>query len=84
MIEAETVWLSFVRLADARGISLSRLTKDAGFNQNSLTRGKWKSKVGQWRSPRVSTVIKVCESAGITLTEWAHLVETMQKEKEMK
>lgn len=84
MIEAETVWLSFERLAAIRNVSLSHLTKAAGFNQNSLTRGKWKSTVGQWRSPRISTLIKVCHTAGVTLTEWAQLVEQMEKEKDIK
>lgn len=83
MIEADIIWGSFASVARQQNISMWQLSKEIGVSINGLAASK-QSKYGKPRWPTIRTIMKLCDWADISLSEWAHLVETMQKEKDTK
>ncbi len=75
MYKGETFWRSIDEIALAKGISLPRLALAANMDSSAFSLSR---RDRHWIS--LHSIAKVLDAAGMSITEWAELVEKLNGE----
>lgn len=76
MLTQGDIWRAIERLAELQGYSLSGLARRAGLDPTAFNRSKRVSPEGKPRWPSTESLARILEVAGMSLSEFAALVES--------
>lgn len=79
MLTQGDIWQAIERLAELQGYSLSGLARRAGLDPTAFNRSKRVSPEGKPRWPSTESLARILDVAGMSLSEFAALVESAEE-----
>jgi phage repressor protein C with HTH and peptisase S24 domain len=78
MLKHDDIWRAIDRLAAAKGLSVSGLSRLAGLDPTTFNRSKRATGAGKLRWPSTESIAKVLEATGLSLTGFVALIEDIE------